>query len=227
MELIQKKYDDINFNYYSKNVDGSLRGLVTNTDNKENNKYVFDEESDKILMNLDIDWCGAEVKNLNDDNQLIYSSGELLTWFNQMISKERFFNLLIEYLQTHTLLKTITQNKLYLDLKGTYFWYFGNEPITSSSTPGSGTVYGMNESIELGWHVIDDNPTQIQVGPKRLDTKSTWYIAIPAYLGFNKAYGGELADELMVPQNITLADGKEYTVFTAMAQSKSINYIIK
>lgn len=41
------------------------------------------------------------------------------------------------------------------------------------------------------------------------------------------AWDGAMVDELMVPQNITLADGIEYTVFTAMAKSKTIDYIIK
>lgn len=108
-----------------------------------------------------------------------------------------------------------------------YYWYVGTEPITSSSTPGGDIVYGMDESTELGWHTLEGNPTQIQVGPKRLDSKSYWYVAVPSYLGFTQAWGGAMVDELMVPQNITLADGIEYTVFTAMAKSKTIDYIIK
>ena len=106
------------------------------------------------------------------------------------------------------------------------YWYVGTDPITTSSVPGSGTVFAMNASTTLGWHNITGTPTQIQVGPtERLSIKKNWYIAIPNDLNITKPTSGGLVDGSITSSVITLADGTDYRVFVT-PEGKTIDYLM-
>lgn len=105
-----------------------------------------------------------------------------------------------------------------------YYWYVGTDPITSSSVPGSGTV--TNDETVIGWHPINGEPTEIQVGSTaRLSANAIWYIAIPSYLGITKPTNGGLTDQSISSSLMTLADGIEYRVFITPA-AKKVNYLM-
>lgn len=105
-----------------------------------------------------------------------------------------------------------------------YYWYVGTDPITTASTPGSGTV--TDDETQTGWHSISGTPTEIQVGPTaRLSANANWYIAIPSTFGITKATSGGLTDESVSSSLMTLSDGVEYRVFiTTLA--KKVEYLM-
>ena len=105
-----------------------------------------------------------------------------------------------------------------------YYWYVGTEPITTSSTPGSGTV--TTDETTLGWHNISGTPTEIQVGPTpRQSANVTWYIAIPNTLGITKATSGGLTDGGITSSTMTLSDGVVYRVFVT-PEMKKVDYLM-
>lgn len=106
----------------------------------------------------------------------------------------------------------------------TYYWYVGTTPITSSSTPGSGTI--QTSEREVGWHLISGTPAEIQVGPTaRQSSNVTWYIAIPNTLGITKATSGGLTDISVTSSIMTLSDGVVYRVFVT-TEAQKINYLM-
>ena len=53
-------------------------GILTNADNISNKKYVYDPDSDKTIVALDIDWCGAKPE-IGEGENGITTTGELLS----------------------------------------------------------------------------------------------------------------------------------------------------
>ena len=71
--------DNIKFSNVPNSSAKGYTGLITNADNITDKRYVYDPESDPIVMALDINWGGAEV----DENKIINTTGELLTWIKE------------------------------------------------------------------------------------------------------------------------------------------------
>ena len=71
--------DNIKFSNVPNSSAKGYTGLITNADNITDKRYVYDSESDPIVMALDINWGGAEV----DENKIINTTGELLTWIKE------------------------------------------------------------------------------------------------------------------------------------------------
>jgi len=61
-------------------------GYLTNVDNVLSQKYSYDNESMMALCALDINWCGAQLTNSNDNGGVasITTTEELLTLINTM-----------------------------------------------------------------------------------------------------------------------------------------------
>jgi len=106
------------------------------------------------------------------------------------------------------------------------YWYVGTDPITTSTTPGSGTVSAMDASTVIGWHYITGTPSQIKVGEIPLDnSRPHWYIAIPSSLNITKATSGGIVDEAITSTLKTLADGVSYRVFD-VGNAKTFEYLM-
>ena len=98
------------------------------------------DEFGGIINVVDIDWNGAEVTgakstNLAQDNPTtINTTGELLAWIQQMISKERFFVVLQQYIDSNSLNIQVQGGKLYIDTTGS------SETPVITLTPSSAQV---------------------------------------------------------------------------------------
>ena len=79
------------------------------------------DETSKLVNAIEIAWNGAEVTGADstnlaqDDPVTINTTSELLTWIQQMVSKERFFALLQQYIGSNSLDIQVQGGKLYID----------------------------------------------------------------------------------------------------------------
>ena len=167
-----------------------------------------------LYMLCPAEWVKGKTVTLEDN------SGETLN-FSEEIDYTTISGYAIYKTQVLTDAKDVT-----LKVAKPLYWYVGTNPITTSSTPGSGTVSAMDASTTLGWHNITGTPTQIQVGSTpRQSSNVTWYIAIPNSLGITKATSGGLTDGTVTSTTMTLSDGVVYRVFTT-SQAEKINYLM-
>ena len=78
---------------------------------------------------------GAKSTNLAQDNPVtINTTSELLTWIQQMVSKERFFALLQQYIGSNSLNLQVQGGKLYIETNGS------SETPVITLTPSSAQV---------------------------------------------------------------------------------------
>ena len=81
------------------------------------------DETSKLVNAIEIAWNGAEVTGADstnlaqDDPVTINTTSELLTWIQQMVSKERFFALLQQYIGSNSLDIQVQGGKLYIDTR--------------------------------------------------------------------------------------------------------------
>ena len=99
---------------------GSVAGIIFDGQNQFWDLEEGDETS-KLVNAIEIAWNGAEVTGADstnlaqDDPVTINTTSELLTWIQQMVSKERFFALLQEYIGSNSLDIQVQGGKLYID----------------------------------------------------------------------------------------------------------------
>ena len=99
---------------------GSVAGTIFDGQNQFWDLEDGDETS-KLVNAIEIAWNGAEVTGADstnlaqDDPVTINTTSELLTWIQQMVSKERFFALLQEYIGSNSLDIQVQGGKLYID----------------------------------------------------------------------------------------------------------------
>ena len=109
-----------------------------------------------------------------------------------------------------------------------YFWYAGPDMLTSATVPGSGTVYPMTTTADsqIGWHIIEGEPTSFETGDLYNPTRINWVLAIPTKLGLNNLSNGvDIVTDAYDVTTVTCADGVEYKVFRQVEDSKRI-YLI-
>ena len=98
------------------------------------------DETSKLVNAIEIAWNGAEVTGADstnlaqDDPVTINTTSELLTWIQQMVSKERFFALLQQYIGSNSLDIQVQGGKLYIDTT------IPIEPPVSTLTPSDAQV---------------------------------------------------------------------------------------
>ena len=98
------------------------------------------DETSKLVNAIEITWNGAGVTgakstNLAQDNPVtINTTSELLTWIQQMVSKERFFALLQQYIGSNSLNLQVQGGKLYIETNGS------SETPVITLTPSSAQV---------------------------------------------------------------------------------------
>ena len=99
---------------------GSVAGIIFDGQNQFWDLEEGDETS-KLVNAIEIAWNGAEVTGADstnlaqDDPVTINTTSELLTWIQQMVSKERFFALLQQYIGSNSLDIQVQGGKLYID----------------------------------------------------------------------------------------------------------------
>ena len=109
-----------------------------------------------------------------------------------------------------------------------YYWYAGPDMLTSATVPGSGTVYPMTTTADsqIGWHIIEGEPTSFETGDLYNPTRINWVLAIPTKLGLNNLSNGvDIVTDAYDVTTVTCADGVEYKVFRQVEDSKRI-YLI-
>lgn len=78
-----------------------------------------------------------------------------------------------------------------------------------------------------GWTKLSGAVSELQINVSN-DSKTNWYIAIPASLGITKATSGGITDENITGslRHVTSKDGVDYVVFT-LEDARKFNYLMK
>ena len=123
------------------------------------NKFWELEEGDdpsKLVNTIEVIWNNAEVKEDENIKNLNITS-ELLDWIQNMVSGKRFLNLLIEFIKSNSLEVIPTKDKLYLEIRKSYYWYIGDTIPTSLPTNDSNLATGTNP----GWRKIGNSKPNV------------------------------------------------------------------
>ena len=134
---------------------GSVAGTIFDGQNQFWDLEDGDETS-KLVNAIEIAWNGAEIQR-DDEIKPINITSELLDYIQNMVSGKRFLNLLIEFIKSNSLEVIPTKDKLYLEIRKSYYWYIGDTIPTSLPTNDSKLATGTNP----GWRKIGNSKPNV------------------------------------------------------------------
>ena len=209
------------------------------------------DETSKLVNAIEIAWNGAEVTGADstnlaqDDPVTINTTSELLTWIQQMVSKERFFALLQQYIGSNSLDIQVQGGKLYIDTNGSsetpdYYWYIGQtKPTNLSSDPTVTNVSDyssipnniwMNKYNDEKANILTLSISTTKMNGRAVGGDSTkpWYVAVPSDLGLVPTASDYTTKDTAVSyQGTIMVNGKEYKYYLYGTGARKTIYYAK
>ena len=211
------------------------------------------DETSKLVNAIEIAWNGAEVTGADstnlaqDDPVTINTTSELLTWIQQMVSKERFFALLQQYIGSNSLDIQVQGGKLYIDtnipveppVTNKYYWYIGQtKPTNLSSDPTVTTITSASSIPNNSWVnqcksngdlvTLSTNLTKLYGRGINGDSTKPWYVAIPEDLGLTPtATDYTTPDTAVTDQGTITINGKVYKYYSYNPGTRCAAYYAK